>query len=52
MLLNTDWTAKANEKPVTVHTPNGAFPLSVREGAALLVNIAADGSWHSKECMF
>ena len=52
MLLNTDWTTKGNEKPVTVHTPNGAFQLSVCEGAALLVTIATDGSWTTKECVF
>ena len=52
MLLNTDWTTKANAKTVNVHTTNGCFALSVREGAALLVNIASDGSWTSKECVF
>ena len=52
MLLNTDWTIKANEKTVKVHTPNGVFTLVVREGAARLVNISPDGSWGSKECTF
>ena len=52
MLLNTDWTTKANEKTVKVHTPNGDFTLVVREGAALLVNISSDGSWSSRECTF
>ena len=43
MLLNTDWTKYANEKAITLHTPNGAYPVSVREREAQIIRIKKDG---------
>ncbi|MBE5765795.1 MAG: hypothetical protein E7335_01275 [Clostridiales bacterium] len=43
MLLNTDWTKRGNEKPVTLCTPDAAYPVSVREREAQIIRIKKDG---------
>ena len=39
MLLNTDWSSRANIKPVKIITPSGSFPLDIFEREAYILTI-------------
>ena len=49
LLLNTDWTAPGNEKPVTVHYRGNIISLPIREGTLAAVTVK-DGEI-SAECI-